>query len=86
MLRIANCRVRRAPTSCGLPPRLLPAAEMALLCGSVGQAAALLEPLPLCPLAQVPDYHSCYLLPISVPESGPACAVPSCSDTSVPAV
>ena len=54
MLRIANCRVRRAPKSCSLPPRLLPAAEMALVCGSVGQAMALLEPLPLCPLAQVP--------------------------------
>ena len=62
VLRIASCRVRRAPRSCGLPPRLLPAAEMALVCGGVGQAAAALEPLPLCPLAQVPVHHSCYLL------------------------
>ncbi len=45
--------MRRAPrTAGGLPPRLLPAAEMALVCGSVGAALALLQPLPLCPLRQ----------------------------------
>ncbi len=35
------------------PLRLLPAAEMALVCGSVGCALALLQPLPLCRLRQV---------------------------------
>jgi hypothetical protein len=58
LLRIGGCRVRRAPrTAGGLPPRLLPAAEMALVCGSVGAALALLQPLPLCPLRQARPPH-----------------------------
>ncbi|KAK9839320.1 hypothetical protein WJX81_007746 [Elliptochloris bilobata] len=54
-LRIAGCRVRRAPNSCCVPPRLLPAAEMALVYSSVKEAMAALHPLPLCPVHQVLD-------------------------------
>ncbi|KAK9839319.1 hypothetical protein WJX81_007746 [Elliptochloris bilobata] len=54
-LRIAGCRVRRAPNSCCVPPRLLPAAEMALVYSSVKEAMAALHPLPLCPVHQALD-------------------------------
>ena len=53
MLRLGNCRLRRAPKSTGTPPRLLPTPQMVLQAADRAQLAAWLAPLPVSDVAQV---------------------------------
>ena len=46
-LRIGNCQVRRALKSAGLPPRLLPTEEVAIVCSTVQHAVQVLKPLQI---------------------------------------
>ena len=52
-LRIGNCQIRRALKSTGLPPRLLPTQEVAIVCSSVQHAMDVLRPNPAYSLAGV---------------------------------
>ena len=53
MLRLGNCRLRRAPRSTGTPPRLLPTPQRVLQAADRAQLAAWLAPLPVSDVAQV---------------------------------
>ena len=53
VIRFANVRVRLAPPSTGIPPRLLPTAEMVALARDRADAAAILRGLLVSGVAQV---------------------------------